>query len=80
MPAILTCVLGRQLCENPADDHWALRKYAAHLVAQICERYGETYENIQPRVSKTYHKAITDPSCPFTTQYGALYGALLPLS
>lgn len=74
LPSILTCVLGRQLCENPADDHWALRKYAAHLVAQICERYGETYENIQPRVSKTYHKAITDPSCPFTTQYGALYG------
>lgn len=68
-------MLGRQLCENPADDHWALRKYAAHLVAQICDRYGETYENIQPRVSKTYHKAITDPSCPFTTQYGALYGA-----
>uniref|UniRef100_K3WRX7 TATA box binding protein associated factor (TAF) histone-like fold domain-containing protein n=1 Tax=Globisporangium ultimum (strain ATCC 200006 / CBS 805.95 / DAOM BR144) TaxID=431595 RepID=K3WRX7_GLOUD len=76
LPAILTCVLGKQLCENPADDHWALRKYAAHLVAQICERYGETYENIQPRVSKTYHKAITDPSCPFTTQYGALYGMM----
>ncbi|TYZ67839.1 hypothetical protein PybrP1_004919, partial [[Pythium] brassicae (nom. inval.)] len=76
LPAILTCVLGRQLCENPADDHWALRKYAAHLVAQICDRYGETYENIQPRVSKTYHKAITDPSCPFTTQYGALYGMM----
>ncbi|RLN72345.1 hypothetical protein BBJ28_00009819 [Nothophytophthora sp. Chile5] len=61
IPAILTCVLGKQLCENPADDHWALRKYAAQLVAQICERYGETYANIQARVSKTYHKAITDP-------------------
>ncbi|RLN89885.1 hypothetical protein BBJ28_00005954 [Nothophytophthora sp. Chile5] len=74
IPAILTCVLGKQLCENPADDHWALRKYAAQLVAQICERYGETYANIQARVSKTYHKAITDPVCPFSTQYGALHG------
>jgi hypothetical protein len=70
----LTCVLGTQLCENPADDHWALRKYAAQLVAQICERYGEKYANIQARVSKTYHKAITDPVCPFSTQYGALHG------
>ncbi|KAI9995105.1 hypothetical protein PInf_012149 [Phytophthora infestans] len=76
IPAILTCVLGTQLCENPADDHWALRKYAAKLVAQICERYGEKYANIQARVSKTYHKAITDPTCPFSTQYGALHGML----
>ncbi|OWZ16660.1 Transcription initiation factor TFIID subunit 6 [Phytophthora megakarya] len=76
IPAILTCVLGTQLCENPADDHWALRKYAAKLVAQICERYGEKYANIQARVSKTYHKAITDPVCPFSTQYGALHGML----
>ncbi|RLN21581.1 hypothetical protein BBI17_006990 [Phytophthora kernoviae] len=76
IPAILTCVLGTQLCENPADDHWALRKYAAQLVAQICERYGDKYANIQARVSKTYHKAITDPECPFSTQYGALHGML----
>ncbi|ETL85343.1 hypothetical protein, variant 5 [Phytophthora nicotianae] len=76
IPAILTCVLGTQLCENPADDHWALRKYAAKLVAQICERYGEKYANIQARVSKTYHKAITDPVCPFSTQYGALHGMI----
>ncbi|DAZ97466.1 TPA: hypothetical protein N0F65_009949 [Lagenidium giganteum] len=76
LPAILTCVLGKQLCENPADDHWALRKYAAQLVAQICARFGETYQHIQARVSKTYHKALTDPLCPFTTQYGALHGIL----
>ncbi|KAL7683551.1 putative TATA box binding protein associated factor (TAF) [Plasmopara halstedii] len=76
IPAILTCVLGTQLCENPADDHWALRIYAAKLVAQICECYGEKYANIQSRVSKTYHKAITNPICPFSTQYGALNGML----
>ena len=70
-------MLGTQLCENPADDHWALRKYAAKLVAQICERYSEKYANIQARVSKTYHKAIIDPVCPFSTQYGALHGLCL---
>lgn len=76
LPAILTCVLGKQLCENAADDHWALRKYAANLVAQICTRFGETYPHIQARVSKTFHKAVTDPLCPFTTQYGALHGIM----
>jgi transcription initiation factor TFIID subunit 6 len=80
IPAILTCVLGSQLCENPADDHWGLRKYAARLVAQICERFGETYANIPARVSKTFHKAITDPACPFSTQYGALHGTPTPYS
>ena len=69
--AIRTFVLGTQLYENSADDLWALRKYAAKLVAQICERYGEKYANIQARVPKTYHKAITYPVCPFSTQYGA---------
>ncbi|RHY30960.1 hypothetical protein DYB32_003889 [Aphanomyces invadans] len=39
IPSILTCVLNRQLCENPADDHWAVRKSAAQLMAQICHRY-----------------------------------------
>ena len=51
--AIWICVLGTQPCDNSADDHWALRKYAAKLVAQICERYGEKYANIQARVPKT---------------------------
>ena len=72
--AIRTCVLGTQLCENSADDHWALRKYATKLVAQICEGYGKKYANIQAREPKTYHKAITDPVCPFSTQYGVLDG------
>jgi len=92
MPAILTCVLNKQLCENPTDDHWALRDYGARLVAQICDRYvcicksifiltnhgpcrfGQTYENLQARVSKTYHQAFIDPSRPYTTQYGAIIG------
>ncbi|KAF0699684.1 Aste57867_9761 [Aphanomyces stellatus] len=76
IPSILTCVLNRQLCENPADDHWAVRKSAAHLMAQICQRFGDSYENIQLRVSKTYHDAFLDPTRPFTTQYGAIVGCL----
>jgi transcription initiation factor TFIID subunit 6 len=68
--------LSKQLCENPSDDHWTLRKYAARLIAHICQRFGETYEHLQARISKTFHKAITDPQCPFTTQFGALHGIM----
>jgi transcription initiation factor TFIID subunit 6 len=40
MPAILTCIVGKQLCEDTLqDDHWSLREYAAQLVAYICDKY-----------------------------------------
>eukprot|EP01126_Amoeba_proteus_P054869 TRINITY_DN6771_c0_g1_i1.p1 TRINITY_DN6771_c0_g1~~TRINITY_DN6771_c0_g1_i1.p1 ORF type:complete len:302 (+),score=51.23 TRINITY_DN6771_c0_g1_i1:112-1017(+) len=39
LPAVLTCIVGKQLCLNPfADDHWSLREYSAQLVALVCER------------------------------------------
>lgn len=40
MPAILTCVVGKQLCSDPSgDDHWSLREYAAQLVSFVCDKY-----------------------------------------
>ena len=37
MPPVLTCIVGKQLCRNPAtDDHWAVRELAAAVVAAIC--------------------------------------------
>jgi hypothetical protein len=39
MPAILTCVVGKRLCEDPADDHWSLRDFAAGLVSRVCSAY-----------------------------------------
>ncbi|CCI40729.1 unnamed protein product [Albugo candida] len=76
LPALLSCVLGHQLCENAAENHWALRDHAAQLIATICKKYGETYAKLQARVSKTYHLAISDPHCPFSTQYGAINGLM----
>ena len=35
------------------------------------------YENLQPRIVKTFHDALTDESQSFTTQYGAILGKLL---
>ncbi|RUS13613.1 transcription initiation factor TFIID complex 60 kDa subunit [Endogone sp. FLAS-F59071] len=74
MPAILSCLVGRRICENPHDDHWSVRDNAAHLAANICHRYGPAYHTLQPRVTKTLLRAFLDPAKPFTTHYGAIVG------
>ena len=35
-PAVMSCILAKQLCARPdADNHWALRDYAASRCAQM---------------------------------------------
>eukprot|EP00697_Spironema_sp_BW2_P003425 gnl/Spiro4/14570_TR7852_c0_g1_i1.p1 gnl/Spiro4/14570_TR7852_c0_g1~~gnl/Spiro4/14570_TR7852_c0_g1_i1.p1 ORF type:complete len:564 (-),score=137.22 gnl/Spiro4/14570_TR7852_c0_g1_i1:8-1639(-) len=74
MPAILTCVVGKRLCASPSEDHWALRRTAADLVAYVCRRFGHAYHELQPRVTKTLLHALLDPSRPLTTHFGAIVG------
>lgn len=38
------------------DNHWALRDFAARLVAQICKHFSTTTNNIQSRITKTFTK------------------------
>lgn len=73
MPSILTCLLGKRLCNNRAEDHWSLRDAAAQLVADICERFAG-YPNLQPRVTKTLLQALLDPAKPLTSHYGCIQG------
>jgi len=75
MPPILTCLVGKQLCENSDQNHWALRDFAAKLLTTICSRYGDSYSALEPRINKTLLKALLDPSKPFSTHYGAIIGA-----
>lgn len=89
MPPILTCLVGKNLSDNPMSNHWELRDFAATLVALICkryfpvhclflllilDRYGTTYHTIQPRITKTLTHALQDFSKPLTTHYGAIVG------
>ena len=39
MPPLLTCIVGKSLCEKPNEDHWHLRDYAAQSVGKIVKRY-----------------------------------------
>jgi len=75
MPSILTCLVGRRLCDDPSvNDHWELRNYAAEITGFICKRYGDSYSSLQPRITKTLHQAFLDVSKPLTTHYGAIVG------
>ncbi|KND01396.1 TATA-binding protein-associated factor TAF6 [Spizellomyces punctatus DAOM BR117] len=75
IPNILTCIVAKRLCADPAtDDHWTLRTYAAKLISYICNQYGATYQSLQPRITKTLLRAFLDPLKPLSTNYGAIVG------
>ncbi|KAG0164232.1 hypothetical protein DFQ28_007295 [Apophysomyces sp. BC1034] len=75
IPPILSCLVGRTICENPQlQDHWATRHRAATLIATICNQYGKAYHTLKPRITKTLLRAFLDPAKPLTTQYGAIIG------
>lgn len=74
IPAVLTCLVGKRLCESPTENHWALRDHAAELVALICHRWGREYATIQPRIVKTLLHAFLNMKKPLTTHYGSVVG------
>ncbi|XP_010209764.1 PREDICTED: transcription initiation factor TFIID subunit 6 [Tinamus guttatus] len=67
--------VSRQLCLRPdVDNHWALRDFAARLVAQVCKNFSTTTNNIQSRITKTFTKSWVDEKTPWTTRYGSIAG------
>ncbi|KAJ1920027.1 histone H4-like TAF Taf6, SAGA complex subunit [Mycoemilia scoparia] len=74
MPALLTCLVGKKLCESPGEDHWSLREKAASMIAYICTEFGGLYHTLQARITRTLLRAFLDPSKPLTTHYGAITG------
>ncbi|XP_018422181.1 PREDICTED: transcription initiation factor TFIID subunit 6 isoform X2 [Nanorana parkeri] len=75
IPAVMTCIVSRQLCLRPdVDNHWALRDFAARLIAQICKNFSTTTNNIQSRITKTFTKSLVDDRTPWTTRYGSIAG------
>lgn len=75
LPAILSCVLSKQLCSRPeTDNHWALREFAARLIGQIVKNYNTTVLNLQTRIIKIYNKSIQSERTTFASVYGAVVG------
>ena len=81
MPAVLTCIVGKQLCRNPAtDDHWSLRDSAATLMAAIC-RYSLKPQLCAGALTCLPTHAWTPSRCIFygyRRKYGDAYSTLQP--
>lgn len=72
IPTIVTCIVSKQLCMRPeADNHWALRDFAARLLSQACKTYNTSTNNIQVRLTRLLTKAL-DAGTPLSSTYGAL--------
>lgn len=75
IPAVVTCIVSKQLCLRPdVDNHWALRDFAARLMAQSCKTFSTTTNNIQSRITKTLTKSWLDDKTQWTTRYGCIAG------
>lgn len=73
VPAILSCIVSKQLCmRQDVDNHWALRDFAAKLMAQLCKTFSTSTNNIQVRVTKIFSQALQSEKSPLPTQYGAI--------
>ncbi|XP_064207649.1 transcription initiation factor TFIID subunit 6-like [Anguilla rostrata] len=75
IPAVVSCIVSKQLCLRPdVDNHWALRDFAARLMAQSCKTFSTTTNNMQSRITKTFTKSLLDEKTQWTTRYGCIGG------
>lgn len=75
VPAILSCLLGKQLCMRPeAEDHWSVRDFAAKIVAIFCKKFSNPSNSLQTRVIRIYSKALLDTTKGLSVHYGAVMG------
>ena len=75
IPAVMTCIVSKQLCPRPDfDNHWALRDFATRLMAQICRHFNTPTNNIQSRITKTLSQSLIVENSPLATHYGAIAG------
>jgi len=75
IPAVMTCIVSKQLCTRPdVDNHWALRDYAARLMAQICKSFSTSTNLIQSRITGTFCKCMHDEKSSLSARYGSVAG------
>lgn len=72
LPATITCLVGKRLCENPRHNHWALRDYVAMLLQRICKRYANQYVDLWQRITVTISNSLKKLNHPLTTHYGSI--------
>lgn len=77
IPSVLTCLVGKRL-GSPSQDgptsHFALRDFAASLLAIIMRKYASTSTTLKPRIARSCLKHFLDSHKPLGTHYGAILG------
>lgn len=71
-PCILTCLLAKQLCATPQEDHWTVRDFCADIIVHICNEYSVAYVDLASRVSAVLHQSFLDLDKSLSTHYGAI--------
>lgn len=77
VPPIITCLLGRKLGRDGADnlkEQYQLRDFAASLIGQIVKKYHKSNQELQPRITRTCLKYFLDPGRTLGEHYGAIHG------
>jgi transcription initiation factor TFIID subunit 6 len=75
IPSVSTCIVSKQLCLRPeVDNHWALRDFAAKLMAQICKNFNTSTNNLQTRVTRLFSQALQNDKVPLSSLYGSIEG------
>ncbi|XP_067949206.1 transcription initiation factor TFIID subunit 6-like [Watersipora subatra] len=73
IPAVLTCIVSKQLCIKPeSDNHWALRDFSSKILCQICRKFSMSTNDIQTRVVRVLSEALHNPAAALTTHYGCI--------
>jgi transcription initiation factor TFIID subunit 6 len=77
VPPILTCLLGRKIGNDGADnlkDQYQLRDLAASLIGHISTKYASSSGELQARLARTCLRYFLDPSRTLAEHYGAING------
>lgn len=78
-PTVITCIVSKQICNRPEqDNHYALRDFAARLLANICKSYNTSTNGLQTRITRLLCRALDNPNLPLSSVYGCL-SALIEL-
>lgn len=74
IPSIISCIVFN-ISGNDID-HWKIREDGADLLNLLCEKFGDQYKNIRPRILKILVNSLLNLNMPLTTHYGCIIAIL----
>ncbi|XP_078000633.1 TAF6-like RNA polymerase II p300/CBP-associated factor-associated factor 65 kDa subunit 6L [Glandiceps talaboti] len=73
--SVMYCILEPLAASiNPLNDHWALRDYAARLLAHLCRSYSSSVNHLRHQLYMTFQEVLLDPARPLCSHYGVVVG------